>query len=87
MKLKKTWHISFIIKNKQTLKYESQRFSYMKKHWAQANLRLRWAHMPLCWFCHEAAHCFILSVRTAETRTWPMACTPINYFWILQYNS
>ena len=23
---------------------------------AQADLSLRWAHMPLCWFCHEAAH-------------------------------
>ena len=20
------------------------------------DLSLRWAHMPLCWFCHEAAH-------------------------------
>ena len=23
---------------------------------AQANLSLRWAHMPFCWFCHEAVH-------------------------------
>ena len=23
---------------------------------AQADLSLRWAHMLLCWFCHEAAH-------------------------------
>ena len=23
---------------------------------AQADLNLRWAHMPFCWFCHEAAH-------------------------------
>ena len=22
---------------------------------AQADLSLRWAHVPLCWFCHEAA--------------------------------
>ena len=22
---------------------------------AQADLSLRWAHMPLCWFCHKAA--------------------------------
>ena len=22
---------------------------------AQADLSLRWAHMPLCWFCHEVA--------------------------------
>ena len=26
--------------------------------WADArtDLSLRWAHMPFCWFCHEAAH-------------------------------
>ena len=23
---------------------------------AQADLSLRWAHMPVCWFCYEAAH-------------------------------
>ena len=23
---------------------------------AQADHSLHWAHMPLCWFCHEAAH-------------------------------
>ena len=23
---------------------------------AQADLSLPWAHMPFCWFCHEAAH-------------------------------
>ena len=25
---------------------------------AQVDLSLRWAHMPFCWFCHEAAHFF-----------------------------
>ena len=29
---------------------------------AQADLSLRWAHMPFCWFSHEAAHfSFVLS--------------------------
>ena len=23
---------------------------------AEADLSLRWAHMPICWFCHEATH-------------------------------
>ena len=23
---------------------------------SQADLSLRWAHMPFCWFCNEAAH-------------------------------
>ena len=26
---------------------------------AQADLSLCWAHMPFCWFCHEAAHFII----------------------------
>ena len=30
-----------------------------------ADLSLRWAHMPFCWFCHEAAH---------------LNCTSIDYF-------
>ena len=37
-------------------------FSAQRRLWsdwadAQADLSLRrWAHMPFCWFCHEAAH-------------------------------
>ena len=27
---------------------------------AQADLSLRWVHMPLCWFSHEAAHWVLL---------------------------
>ena len=27
---------------------------------AQADLSFRWAHMPFCWFCHDAAHILIL---------------------------
>ena len=28
--------------------------------YAQADLSLRWAHMSLCWFCHEAAQILTL---------------------------
>ena len=28
---------------------------------AQADLSVRWVHMPFCWFCHEAVH-FMLTV-------------------------
>ena len=28
---------------------------------AQADLSLRWAHMPFCWFCHEAAPFYIIA--------------------------
>ena len=29
---------------------------------AQAELRRRWAHMPFCWFCHEAAHMSLIKL-------------------------
>ena len=31
---------------------------------AQADLSLRWAHMPFCWFCHEAAQCETVGDKT-----------------------
>ena len=35
---------------------------------AQSGPSLRWAHMPLCWFCHEAAHFTLyLSYLTPKT--------------------
>ena len=30
---------------------------------AQADLNLRWVHMPFCWFCHALAHMFSNSIR------------------------
>ena len=48
----------------------------MKKAWA--DLSLRWAHMPFCWFCHEAAHInlhvmqaylLVLSAETVQLQT------------------
>ena len=36
---------------------------------AQADLSLRWAHMPFCWFCHDAAQfCYCLVVSHNHTR-------------------
>ena len=34
---------------------------------AQADLSLRWAHRPFCWFCHKAAQRFLYS----DIHTWP----------------
>ena len=31
---------------------------------AQADLSLRWAHIPFCWFCHEAAQIKEISYHT-----------------------
>ena len=36
---------------------------------AQADLSLRWAHMPFCWFCHEAAQIWFLAYPTGIS-TW-----------------
>ena len=33
---------------------------------AQADLSLRWAHMPLCWFCHEEAYIVLCIFCTTE---------------------
>ena len=30
----------------------------------QADLSLRWAHMPFCWFCHEALKCKMTSLSS-----------------------
>ena len=47
VRMKKAWVLSYPL-------------SVLRRLWsdwadAQAGLSLRWAHMPLCWFCHEAA--------------------------------
>ena len=46
--MKKAWALSY------PLSAQRRRLS----DWvdAKADLSLRWAHMPFCWFCHEAAH-------------------------------
>ena len=35
---------------------------------AQADLRLCWAHMAVCWFCHEAAHFILLVTSSLPTK-------------------
>ena len=39
---------------------------------AQADLSLRWAHMPFCWFCHEAAQVFSTVKMLLQTFTPPI---------------
>ena len=50
VRMKKAWVLSYQLSAKRRLWSD----------WAdaQADLSLRWAHMPLCWFCHEAAQLF-----------------------------
>ena len=42
---------------------------------AQADLSLRWAHMPFCWFCHEAVHlnCGMRSLENSTMTTCRLA--------------
>ena len=41
-------------------------------HWAdaQADLSLRWAHMPFCWFCHEAAQMCLRIQSDLHVKYW-----------------
>ena len=46
---------------------------------AQADLSLRWAHMPFCWFCHKAAHWWscLLSQIDIGKQHYKMLCITI----------
>ena len=35
---------------------------------AQADLSLRWEHMPLCLFCHEAAHLISKAIKATQSK-------------------
>ena len=54
VRMKKAWVIS----------YSSSAQRRLWSDWAdaQADLSLRWAHMPFCWFCHVAAQVYLSSV-------------------------
>ena len=54
---------------------------------AQADLSLRWAHMPFCWFCHEAAHIVIsyeiyLSHDMTKPTKWVCAQRGLRSAWV-----
>ena len=59
------WHLPSLIrvfavgmKKAWVLSYPLSAWRRLWSDWAdaQADLSLSWAHMPFCWFCHEAAH-------------------------------
>ena len=47
VRVKKAWVLSYPL--------SAQRRLWSDWADAQADLSLRWAHMPFCWFCHEVA--------------------------------
>ena len=54
VRMKKAWVLSYPLRAQRRLRSDW----VDAPDWvdAQADLSLRWAHMPLCWFCHDAAH-------------------------------
>ena len=48
VRMKKAWVLSYPL--------NAQRRLWSDWTDAQADLSIRWAHMPFCWFCREAAH-------------------------------
>ena len=51
VRMKKAWVLSYPL--------NAQRRLWPDWADAQAHLSIRWAHMPFCWFCHEAAQIFL----------------------------
>ena len=58
--------------------------SALRRLWTDwADLSLRWAHMPFCWFCHDAAHmCFISISILQGPLLFSLWSTP-NFIWLL----
>ena len=65
VRMKKAWVLSYPL--------SAQRRLWSDWADAQADLSLRWAHIPLCWFCREAAH--LCNVRTT-VRLLLVMCMP-----------
>ena len=55
VRMKKAWVLSYPL--------SAQRRLWSDWADAQADLSLRWAHMPFCWFCHKAAQILFHIVR------------------------
>ena len=67
VRMKKAWVLSYPL--------SAQRRLWSDWADAQADLRLRWAHKPLCWFCHEATQ----SWCTAVSNTKPITRRTVDY--------
>ena len=66
-RIKKPWVLSYPL--------SAQRRLWSDWADAQADLSLRWAHMPLCWFCHEAALISILFLTANANAKQNNCCT------------
>ena len=70
VRMKKAWIVSYPL--------SAQRRLWSDWADAQADLSLRWAHMPLCWFCHEVAQLLLsllFPVGGGSDYKWLVHCT------------
>ena len=56
---------------------------------AQGDLSLHWAHISFCWFCHEAAHIFIMDRKTGIdiSPTMSLVLIQMNEIWVFTVQS
>ena len=77
---------SFAVRLKQAwvLGYPLSAQRRVRSDWAdtQADLSLRWAHMPFCWFCHDAAHLIFSSVTGLNCLSENTNC-----IWVINRNT
>ena len=53
---------------------------------ANAQADLRWAHMPFCWFCREAAHILILyNIKLIKSSWLFLLSSILTFTWPLHY--
>ena len=69
--MKKAWVLSYLLSAQRRLSDGAD---------AQADLNLRWAHMPFCWVCHVVAHmtlgqCIHLSASNSVLLHFSMGST------------
>ena len=74
VRMKKAWVLSYPL--------SAQRRLWSDWADAQADLSLRWAQMPFCWFCHEAAHL----LYGKQCRTWPDCSSPSCIFTVFPWS-
>ena len=76
VRMKKAWVLSYPLSAQQRLWSDWED--------AQADPSLRWAHMPFCWFCHEAAQ---IGLHFVEIRLLGINLHYVEPFYYITYSS
>ena len=72
VRMKKAWVLSYPL--------SAQRRLWSDWADAQADLSLRWAHMPFCWFCHEVAHMLVKQKLWHQARERKKKFTEVRFY-------